>query len=56
MTFGQTICKHCHSPIYGGSKKGESLLINEFTNHESADYRWMYAKLTGISIQIVHVK
>jgi len=39
-----------------GIKKGASLLINEFTNHESTDYSWMYTKLTGVSIQIVHVK
>ena len=29
MTFGRTICKHFHSPIYGGSKKGGNMLINE---------------------------
>ena len=52
MTFGRTICKHFHSPIYGGSKKKvEGLLINEFKNHESIDYSWMYTKVTGISIQ-----
>jgi len=32
-------------------KKVEGLLINEFRNHESIDYSWMYTKVTGISIQ-----
>ena len=38
------------------TKKGASTLINEFTNHECTGYSWMYTKLTGISIQVVHVK